>query len=48
MICCPACNADLPVLLGILGNLAHFRCRYCGTDYSLPSEIIEEDNDAED
>jgi transposase-like protein len=40
MITCPACNADMPVLLGILGPLAHLRCRHCGVDYSVPADMI--------
>jgi hypothetical protein len=30
---CDACGGDLG-LLGVLGNLAHFRCRDCGLDCS--------------
>ena len=30
---CPACHGpSFP--LGVLGNLAHYRCRNCGADYS--------------
>lgn len=31
---CPACNGDRSETLGILGNLKHFRCCYCGMTYS--------------
>lgn len=48
MITCPACNADLPMLLGVLGNLAHLRCCNCGIDYSVPSDMIEEEDSDED
>lgn len=30
---CPHCNGE-PTLLGRLGQLLWFRCRYCGTDFS--------------
>ena len=30
---CPACGGE-GVHLGNLGNLAHFSCRYCGTQFS--------------
>jgi Zn finger protein HypA/HybF involved in hydrogenase expression len=32
---CPGCWASgSAVLLGVLGTLAHFRCRYCGAQFS--------------
>ena len=33
IITCPACSAEQPsaaALLGSLGRLSHYRCRYCG------------------
>jgi transcription elongation factor Elf1 len=41
MLTCPACNADMPILLGVLGNIAHLRCRCCGIDYSAPADSLE-------
>lgn len=32
---CPACDGDRSETLGILGNLKHSRCCYCGMTYSL-------------
>jgi transposase-like protein len=29
---CQASNNRLEVLLGALGRLSHYRCRYCGGD----------------
>jgi hypothetical protein len=37
MICCPWCStlqSKAEALLGRLGRLAHFRCRYCGGQFS--------------
>jgi hypothetical protein len=31
---CPWCGASPLRILGVLGNRAHFRCRYCGADCS--------------
>jgi hypothetical protein len=31
---CPACEGP-GVPLGVLGRRAHFRCRACGTDFSV-------------
>lgn len=41
MIECPACtalNIEKEALLGVLGNLAHYRCRHCGIDFSEEAE----------
>lgn len=37
---CPMCGGN-PVMLGALGNRAHFRCRSCGMDYSIEAGEIE-------
>ena len=29
---CPACHSCTPILLGQLGRLLWYRCRYCGID----------------
>jgi transposase-like protein len=37
MIRCPACgtiNDAIEALLGKLGRLVHYRCRYCGMTFS--------------
>lgn len=37
MITCPWCDTVLSkaeALLGVLGFLAHYRCRYCGGQFS--------------
>lgn len=37
MIRCPACgsiNARIEALLGKLGRLTHYRCRFCGMTFS--------------
>ncbi len=37
MITCPWCGAVqdmIEALLGALGNRMHYRCRYCGGDWS--------------
>lgn len=31
---CPQCGGASPVLLGLLGRLAHYRCRACGWTFS--------------
>ncbi len=40
---CPACGSLYATLLGILGRLAHLRCRHCGIDYSIPAEELDEE-----
>lgn len=35
---CPACGSVITTLLGQLGHLVWFRCRLCGTDFSLLEE----------
>lgn len=40
MICCE-CNG-LCILLGTLGTLDHWRCRYCGMEFSSPAGEDEE------
>ena len=44
---CEQCQGDL-VILGVLGNLAHFRCRHCGAECSkkLEPEELEEIKEA--
>ncbi len=32
---CPNCIAGKPTLLGVLGSRTHYRCRDCGTDWSV-------------
>lgn len=39
---CPACGCEELVLLGVLGNLEHVRCRACGAD---SSHEVEHDNE---
>jgi len=37
MICCPWCSTiqvKAETLLGKLGRLTHYRCRYCGAQFS--------------
>ena len=41
MIECPICDADMPILLGVLGDLAHLRCRDCGMDFNIDSEGMD-------
>lgn len=46
---CPACGADnIPeeALLGTLGSLDHYRCRFCGMGWSQPAQ--GEDGEEED
>jgi hypothetical protein len=47
---CPICDGPL-YLIGVLGNLVHFRCRDCGMDCSEPAsehqELIEALRDEE-
>lgn len=31
---CPICDSNVAVVLGVLGNLKHLRCRDCGAQYS--------------
>lgn len=40
---CVHCGGDL-VALGSLGNLEWFRCRHCGADQSLTSEVSGAEN----
>jgi len=39
---CPACNGTL-YLLGVLGSLAHLRCRCCGMDVNAPADELCDD-----
>ena len=39
---CPMCNSINPVPLGTLGNLAYFRCRACGWEFSVVDDEIDE------
>jgi len=42
---CPACGRAMPAeeaLLGSLGKLRHYRCRYCGMISSKPAEAESE------
>jgi hypothetical protein len=36
---CPACSSGEGVLLGYLGNLAHYRCRDCGMMFSKTRKV---------
>lgn len=38
--CCPMCHGEAG-LLGVLGSVAHLRCRDCGWQYSIDAEDIE-------
>lgn len=43
-ISCPACAAEQPAgeaLLGTLGRLSHYRCRFCGWQWSEQEEPDE-------
>lgn len=40
MITCPMCEKEGANLLGVLGNLAHFRCVYCGLEFHTDAEFI--------
>ena len=31
---CDQCQGDM-FILGVLGNMAHFRCRHCGADQAV-------------
>ena len=42
MIYCPMCEADMPELLGRLGNLVHFRCCGCGIDFNMDGDEFDE------
>ena len=41
---CPQCNNENREILGVLGNLVHTRCRYCGWEYS--HTITDEEKEA--
>ncbi len=45
---CPACDSPHAVLLGVLGNRCHLRCRNCGIDHSHPVEDLDSEYDAEE
>lgn len=48
---CPWCKAEQLVhesLLGALANLFHFRCKYCGGDFSKTAPIQETDDGTDD
>jgi transposase-like protein len=41
---CPMCDAEQPYqdcTLGSLGHFEHFRCRYCGWQWSDEIEVID-------
>lgn len=44
---CPQCGGEA-ILLGVLGNLAHLRCRDCGWDFSTPAVNLALDPDQGD
>jgi transposase-like protein len=42
---CPMCDAEQPYqdcTLGSLGHFEHFRCRYCGWQWSDEIEVIND------
>lgn len=40
ILACPVCDAEQPLWLGTLGNIAHLRCRQCGCTFNTPAENI--------
>tara|TARA_Y100000310_G_scaffold120524_1_gene119307 strand:+ start:122 stop:271 length:150 start_codon:yes stop_codon:yes gene_type:complete len=42
---CPICNGEEFSMLGILGKLAHLRCRACGADISIAAEQLSEEEE---
>lgn len=44
---CPACNGPGRPL-GVLGDLAHFQCRQCGTGWSVENVVDDDDEDVDD
>lgn len=46
MIECPLCGADMPILLGELGNLTWFRCQQCGAEFNLKTSEVREREEA--
>jgi hypothetical protein len=44
---CPICKGD-SFLLGYLGKLAWFSCRYCGWQHSAPAIRHDDDNEQEE
>lgn len=49
-VTCPACAADqhhLDAIQGVLGTLAHLRCRHCGNWWTVraSSLIVDETSD---
>jgi hypothetical protein len=44
---CPKCD-DYGSPLGVLGSLAHFRCRACGWDWSVDASEVESDDVEQD
>ena len=43
---CSLCDGPA-YLLGILGRLAWFRCRHCGTDFNVNANTIDVDSNDE-
>lgn len=39
---CDTCGRGPLVLIGILGKLAHVRCRVCGIQSSVPAAVFED------
>jgi len=51
VIDCPWCGAENGVIdatLGILGPLAHYRCRHCGGDFSRTAPTEDDDYEIDD
>jgi hypothetical protein len=44
---CPQCGGP-GTLMGVLGNLAHLRCRDCGWTFSIPAVNLAYDRDQGD
>jgi transposase-like protein len=38
---CPMCSSIYATLLGILGKLAHLRCRHCGWTYAVSADEVD-------
>jgi transposase-like protein len=45
---CPACETDAIIVLGILGDLAWFRCESCGMEFSIPVAELPIGDDEDD
>jgi rubredoxin len=40
---CPSCHGP-GAYMGVLGDMIHYRCRGCGTTFSTPMEVTEDED----